>query len=443
MMLLSQNELNLEKLALIRKRIQSQNSVFSDKKHLDSLFLTSEIIGREEQAEHVLRHLMSLKDDLLVPFVSVYGRSGSGKSTVLRLVCKAISDIAETAFVNLRKSKSVFGCANAILCELDQESIKSAYGLGRIIDEIEKQISNILTSKKKNSFVLILDEYDVIFSDRRGNPSDFVYKLLRIAENLRDKGMWLCVVAISNSATSDLELDDRVKSRIGNNSVFFKPYKKDEILAILRNRADKAFAIKISDEILEHCAELSSADHGDARRALDLLRVAGELCKGTVTKEDIENASSQIQDDRIDMVLKGSSIHFKKIFISLARISFLTGIKWHSTLTVYKQYCKFISTDEHLSYRRAFDILCELEQTGLVVSKTISAGRHGYSKLYMLTVPPDAVKQLSEKAWEKWVKIKDARFEMLHNPEGKGGSFMAKLAQYQDKKRWRQIAGLD
>jgi len=199
--------------------------------------------------------------------------------------------------------------------------------------------------------------------------------------------MWLCVVAISNSATSDLELDDRVKSRIGNNSVFFKPYKKDEILAILRNRADKAFAIKISDEILEHCAELSSADHGDARRALDLLRVAGELCNGTVTKEDIENASSQIQDDRIDIVLKGSSIHFKKIFSSLARISFLTGIKWHSTLTVYKQYCKFLSTDEDLSYRRAFDILCELEQTGLVVSKTISAGRHGYSKLYMLTIP--------------------------------------------------------
>ena len=61
----------------------------------------------------------------------------------------------------------------------------------------------------------------------------------------------------------------------------------------------------------------------------------------------------------------------------------------------------------------------------------------------MLAVPPDSVKLLSEKMWENWLKIREARFEQLHNPEGKGSSFMAKLAQYQDKKRWRQIAGLD
>jgi len=60
-----------------------------------------------------------------------------------------------------------------------------------------------------------------------------------------------------------------------------------------------------------------------------------------------------------------------------------------------------------------------------------------------LTVPPDVVKQLSEKIWENWIKIKNARFEQLHNPEGKEDSFMAKLAQYQNKKRWRQISGLD
>ncbi len=442
---LFQDELNLEKIASIRHKIAKQNSAFSDKKYLDSLFLPSRIIGREKQAEQLLRHLMSLKDGLLVPFISVFGRSGSGKSTILRLVCQGVEDIAVTAFVNLRKSKSVFGCANSILFELGGIPLKSGDGLAGIVDAIEEKIHNTLTSKGRRFFVLILDEYDVIFSDRRGNPSDFVYKLLRIAENLRDDELWLCVVAISNSAVSDLDLDDRVKSRIGSNCVFFKPYKKDDIVAILHDRADKAFSITISDEILEYCADLSSADHGDARRALDLLRVAGELCDGTViTKADVDNGSSQIQDDRIDEVLKESSSRFKRIFVSLARISFITGQRWHSTSTVYKQYCKFFAKeDEHLSYRRAFDILCELEQTGLVVSKTASAGRNGYSKLYMLTVPPDVVKQLSEKGWERWVKIRNLRFEMLHNPKYNGSSYMAKLAQYQDKKRWRQISGLD
>lgn len=61
----------------------------------------------------------------------------------------------------------------------------------------------------------------------------------------------------------------------------------------------------------------------------------------------------------------------------------------------------------------------------------------------MLTVPPDVVKQLSEKGWERWVKIKDARFETLHNPKYNGSSYMTKLGKYEDKKRWRQIVGLD
>ena len=168
---LFQDELNLEKIASIRHKIARQNSAFSDKKYLDSLFLPSRIIGREEQAEQLLRHLMGLKDGLLVHFISVFGRSGSGKSTVVRLVCQGIEDIAETAFINLRKSKSVFGCANSILFELGGMPLKSGDGLAGIIDTIEEKIHNTLTSKGGRFFVLILDEYDVIFSDRRGNPS--------------------------------------------------------------------------------------------------------------------------------------------------------------------------------------------------------------------------------------------------------------------------------
>ncbi len=407
------------------------------------MFLPSKILGRGGQAENLLEYL-SLGDGFLVPFISVYGRSGSGKSTVVKLVCDEISDVAETRFVNLRKARTIFGCANLILSELGSAPLKGASGLNCAVDAIEESICHNLERQGKRNFVLVLDEYDVIFSDRRGGASDFVYKLLRISENLRERGLWLCVVGISNGAVDDFALDDRVKSRIGSNSVFFEPYKKDEIVEILRDRAQKAFSIKIPDEIFQYCAELSSADHGDARRALDLLRVTGELCNGhTITREDVDTASEKVEQNKFLNILQQSSDGFKKVFCSLVRISYLSGHKWHSTSIINKQYCRFLleKDEKRLSYRRIFDILGELEQSGLVVGKNESEGRYGYSRQYMVVVSHVAARYLFKEKWEKWEKIKKARFVMMYKP--RGNSHMANLAKYEDMKSWHQLLGLD
>ena len=92
--------------------------MFSKKEYLDPLTLPSNIIGRREHAEQLVGHINGLGDGLLVPLISVYGRSGSGKSTVVKFVCQSMNDIACSAYVNLRKAKTVFGCANMILGEL-------------------------------------------------------------------------------------------------------------------------------------------------------------------------------------------------------------------------------------------------------------------------------------------------------------------------------------
>jgi len=438
-----QVELSPEKIAQIRKRIQKQNSIFKEKRYLDSLYLPSKIMGREKQAEQLIQHFNSINEGLLVPVISVYGRSGAGKSTIVKFVCENLSDILSSSFVNLRKAKTVFGCANLILSELGLPNLKSADGMNKVIDSVEKRIEEILEIEKKRFFVLVLDEYDVIFSDVRGQPSDFVYKLLNLEENLREKGIWLCVITISNNSISDYDLDDRVKSRMGNSEIFFNPYKEKDVFDILFDRAKKAFVKKIDDEVLRYCAKLSSTDHGDARRALDLLRVAAESCDGTITKFDIDNAQEQVQGNKLYDVLKNASPNFKRIFLSITRISYLTEKKWHSTAIIYNQYQRFFMEKDRkcLSYRRVFDILAELEQAGLLVSKNESEGRYGYSKQYMLTIPAESVSAFSEKGWEKWKKIKKARFDMMYKP--RGNNHQAKLAKYENMKIWYHLLGLD
>jgi len=423
-------ELTPEKIAELRKKIQKQNSVFQDKRYLDSLFLPSKIIGREKQAEQLIQYLDSLNQGLVVPLISVYGRSGSGKSTIVRFVCQNLSDMVSSAFVNLRKSKTVFGCANLILAELGLENLKSAQGLNKAIDSMEEGIEKILADEKKKFFVLILDEYDVIFSDPRGRPSDFVYKLLTLEENLREKGLWLCIVTISNNVLSQYSLDDRVKSRMGNSDIFFEPYQIDGVFHILKDRAKKAFVNKVSDEILKYCAKLSSQEHGDARRALDLLRVAGELSDGKkLTKEDVDNAVDKIQKDRVETIVTNASHHMKTVIGAICSVSLFGDDSWCATSGIYKDYCSILSKEtKSLSYRRIVDLLVEIENSGLVISRTISRGRKGYGNEFKLKLSPNMVGSYVSDEWWKSVVRRKATEDQIERSRAAFGS-STKLAK--------------
>lgn len=401
MIYVSRVELSKKEIRALRKTISKQNSVFLQKKFLDSLFLPSKIIGRKPQAEQLLRHIDSVNQGFMVPVISVYGRSGSGKSTVVKFVCENLDDIISFRFVNLRKSKTIFGCANLILSELGSDPLKSAEGLNRAVELIGQKVEEILQADKRKFFVLVLDEYDVIFSDRRGRPSDFMYKLLTLEENLRDKGMWLSIITISNNALIESDLDDRVKSRMGNSEVFFSPYSVDDVKSILSDRAKKAFVTKPEKEVLEQCAKLCSESHGDARRALDLLRVAGELSDGKkVTKDDVIKADEQLQKDRVTEIMHSISYHQRVILGAMC--SNIVNSKNGTTTTslIYDEYKKILKKDtKPLSYRRATELLVELEDTGLVSSMNFSKGRYGYTTQYKLTMPPEIVGSLVGKDW--------------------------------------------
>jgi cell division control protein 6 len=303
-------------------------------------------------------------------------------------------------FVNLRKAKTVFGCANLILGNLGRESLSSAEGLNKAVDCIQCQIESILEKENKKFFVLVLDEYDVIFSDSRGNPSDFVYKLLQMEENLREKGFWICMITISNNVLQEYSLDDRVKSRMGSSSVSFSPYSKEDIFAILQDRSKKAFRIEIAKDVLEYCSSLSSSDHGDTRRALDLLRTAGEMCNGKqITKENIDSAQNNIQKDRAQEIVSNATYHMRCVAAAICYLALVNGESWSATSSIYKKYSNLISNDKPLSYRRVSDLLVELENSGLVVSRAYSRGRNGYGKEYKLNVSPDLVGPAIGKDW--------------------------------------------
>ncbi len=457
-------------LKRISLEVEKENLLFANKAFLDNLTLPSQIIGREKRAKELVRFLLGYKHGLVVPFISVYGRSGSGKSTVVKFVCENLDEDISFAFVNLRKARTVFGCANLILTELGQPSLKSAQGINTAIEQISNTIEQRLSKNNKSQkndngrndtaklFVLVLDEFDVLLYDKRGKPSDFIYKLLVMEEKLREKGYLMCIVAISNNVMSDYEIDDRVRSRIGNSEVFFEPYTQQAVLAILKDRAAKAFSQPVDSEILQYCADQSSKEHGDARRAIDLLRVAAEIAgkRGEkISKTHIDAAVARLQRDRISTTLSSASYHLKLVAAALARISYLTQEVWHSTSTVYNQYRRMLQGGiKPLTYRRIAELLTELENMGLILSHTSSNGRHGYGTQYKLVVPPEAIGKVCFPDW--WNDLVQRKmqhdnnassifdpknYSTLFNQKSGAGSLLNSIIE-DEERSWNEFVGL-
>jgi cell division control protein 6 len=393
----------------IINKVQKEKKAFVKKSALDTSNQPEKIVSRVNEVEKIVGYILDYKQQQVVPLVSIYGRSGTGKSTLVRYVCNHFPEI-KLCFVNLRKAKTVFGTINLILNELDQPSLASAQGMNLGMEKIREAILNAMNLEREKLFVLALDEFDVIFYDKRGNPSDFVYKIVEMQAELKSKGCLAIIFTISNNVLSDYDLDDRIRSRIGNSEIFFKPYTKEETLKILQQRSQEAFGKKIDNKVLEECAKISFLEHGDARRAVDLLRVSAEIAakeKKEITVKHIKDASKQIQKDRVEEVISSLSHHSMIICLVLASKMFGLDEKWHSTMSIYEKYREYIQS-EPVSYRRFSELLKDLENTGLVISDTRSKGQKGYSSEFQLVVDPRIVGELIDKEWWKQnvVKIK-------------------------------------
>ena len=393
----------------IISKVQKEKKVFVKKSALDTSNQPEKIVSRVNEVEKIVRYISDYEQQQTVPLVSIYGRSGTGKSTLVRYVCNYFPEI-KLCFVNLRKAKTVFGTINLILNELDQPSLASAQGMNLGMEKIRESILTITTLEKKKLFVLALDEFDVIFYDKRGNPSDFVYKLVEMQAELKSKGCLAMIFTVSNNVLSDYDLDDRIRSRIGNSEIFFKPYTKEETLKILQQRSEEAFGKKIDEKVLEECAKISFLEHGDARRAVDLLRVSAEIAakeKKDLLVKHVKDASKQIQKDRVEEVISSLSHHSKLICLVLASKTFGLDKMQHSTMSIFEKYKEYVQS-EPVSYRRFSELLKDLENTGLIISDTRSNGQKGYRSEFQLVVDPRIVGEMINKEWwEKHVvKIK-------------------------------------
>lgn len=387
-----------------------QDSIFLDKAVLTSTYMPENIIYREEQIQEVANILAPALRVEKPSNVFIYGKTGTGKTISIKYILRSMSVIAEKNNIPLRslyincKLKRVADTEYRLLARLIHELGKEVPPTGLPTDEIYSTFYSLLDSQRQ-LVLLVLDEIDQV-TKKIGD--EMLYNLTRINSELKQSQ--ICIVGISNNLIFSENLDPRVKSSLSEEEIIFPPYNAIQIKDILEKRAAGAFHEKVIQAgVVEKCAAYAAREHGDARRAIDLLRIAGELAERSGSKivdiSHLDEAEKKVESDKILHATKHQPKQFQSVLygillISPQRRSFFTG-------EVYEMYKKICLKQKFnvLTQRRVSDILAELDMLGIINAKIISKGRYGRTREIFLSLDENIIIKLKE-LLEKALQIK-------------------------------------
>lgn len=359
--------------------------IFKDKTILQSNYSPNQISHRDDQI-HQLANMMAPALRMEKPSnVFIYGKTGTGKTLTVKYTTQQLAEIARQKKLPLKviylncKLKKLADTEYRLIAQLLREYGKNIPPTGLPTDEVYHVFYKTI-DREKHILLLILDEIDQLV----GKAGDeLLYNLTRINSEL--KNTQITLIGISNDLVFTDTLDPRVKSSLSEEDLVFPPYNAEQIQNILQQRAQLAFSPGVVEEgVLEKCAAFAAREHGDARRALELLRVSGELAERQnetkVAISHLDQAEEKIERDRIlDLVATQPKQYQVTLFSILSACDEKQGVFTGEIYSLYERCCSQTGL-RPLTQRRVSDIIAELDMLGIINAKVISKGRYGRTR---------------------------------------------------------------
>lgn len=393
-----------------------QRTLFKNKDVLQANYTPENIPYRDKQIEQVASILAPALIGQKTSNLFIYGKTGTGKSLTVEFVRRQLAkrsgdtdNLVKMVYINC-KSKKVAATEYRLIAELINLLGEKIPPTGLPTSQVYNKFLNVVNSSKSRILIIILDEVDQLVK----NMSDeFLYNLTRLNSELSKNQ--IALVGISNDINFLDNLEPRVRSSLGEEEIVFPPYDAIQLKEILNKRAKEAFKDNVVDPAaIAKCAGFAAREHGDARRALDLLRVAGELAERSGDKKiiikHIDEANDKLDRDKIIDIIQTEPKQFQialqaiinleeskdklktqKSLIEGERGKIFTG----DVYNVYQAICKK-SNLEVLTQRRIGDILSEFDMLGIINAKVISKGRYGRTKEINLLIPDNLLEKVKE-----------------------------------------------
>lgn len=365
----------------------------------DGLFINREVM-RPTYTPELLPHREKEINDMasiLVPAlrgetpsnIFIYGKTGTGKTAVAKFVGnelllkgnqmkKPVNFIYINCEVVDTQYRLLQNIANHFISEWSERIPFTGWPTDEVYTKLIQMIDNT-----GGVTVIILDEVDKLKGD------EALYNLSRINSDLHNAKV--SIAGISNDLKFTEFLDPRVKSSLGEENLIFPPYDAHQLEDILMQRVRIALKSNaVDNDVIPLCSALAAQEHGDARRALDLLRISAEIAERNrslkITKRHVRLAQNKIEIDRIVEVVRTLPTQSKLVLLSIIlqekqnkKDGITSVITTGAVYEIYKELCKKIRTDS-LTQRRIADLLSELDMLGIITARVISKGRYGRTR---------------------------------------------------------------
>lgn len=343
---------------------------------------STRIVGRDQEIEAIAAELRPVVQGQPPNNTLIYGKTGTGKSLVAQHVTERACRAAEsqkvavgTVYVDCAQHNTQTRVARSITRTLNDGAgtgfsiPRSGIGSGEYYDYLWEILDSVY-----DAVIIILDEVDRLEDD------DVLMQLSRARESGK-ADCHLGIVAISNKIEYRDQLNERVKSSLREEEFVFQPYDANQLREIMNHRRDAFREGVISEDVIPLTAAFAAQEHGDARKAIEILRHAGELAErdgaSQVGEEHVRDAQEWAEIDRFEELLRGSTTQVKFILYSLALLSEENPEDEFSTSRIYERYTKTARKlgATVLGEHRVYELLKEQAFLGVVESTRTGGGR--------------------------------------------------------------------
>ena len=338
------------------------------------------IVGRDDEMRKVGAALGPATQGGPPRNLIIFGKTGTGKSLVSRHICRRARKHSRESGVDLRHV--YVDCSDAdtetrvaremvlqVRDELSPSMEIPAQGIGA--SEYYRYLWLLL--EDVDVFVVILDEIDKLSDD------DILMQLSR-AEESGKTDAYIGVISISNKIEYREQLNERVNSSLQDRELTFHPYDANQLEEILQNRRDAFLEGVLQDDVIPKTSALAAREHGDARKAVDILFEAGSLAEertdSKVTTQHVDDAQQRTEVKRFQDLVSGSTPHVKYILRALALLTHDNDDVQFSTSEIHQLYERLAEQEgsEPLSHDRVYRLLKEQSFLGITESYHTGGG---------------------------------------------------------------------